>query len=56
LLAGEDGLRLSLAGAYPELSPKFAMKIGKLATLADLNIEAWAAFAIDTGVGLPLIK
>jgi serine/threonine-protein kinase HipA len=42
--------------AYPELSPKFAMKIGKRATLADVNIEAWGLFAADTGVSLPLIK
>jgi serine/threonine-protein kinase HipA len=42
--------------AYPELSPKFAMKIGKRATLADLDIAAWGAFAVETGVGLPLIK
>jgi serine/threonine-protein kinase HipA len=42
--------------AYPELSPKFAMKIGKRATLAELNAAGWAAFAADAGVGLPLTK
>ena len=42
--------------AYPDLSPKFAMKIGKRATLAELDARGWAAFAADAGVGLPLIR
>jgi serine/threonine-protein kinase HipA len=42
--------------AYPDLSPKFAMKIGKRATLAELDAKGWAAFAADTGLGLPLIR
>ncbi len=42
--------------AYPDLSPKFAMKIGKRATLAELDAKGWAAFAADAGVGLPLIR
>ncbi|HVI28509.1 type II toxin-antitoxin system HipA family toxin [Hansschlegelia sp.] len=42
--------------AYPDLSPKFAMKIGKCATLAELDAKGWAAFAADTGLGLPLIR
>jgi serine/threonine-protein kinase HipA len=42
--------------AYPDLSPKFAMKIGKRATLAELDANGWAAFAADTGLGLPLIR
>ena len=42
--------------AYPELSPKFAMKIGKRATLAELDDAGWAAFAADAGLGLPLIR
>ena len=42
--------------AYPELSPKFAMKIGKRVTLAELDAKDWAAFAADTGLGLPLIR
>lgn len=42
--------------AYPELSPKFAMKIGKRATLAELDARGWAAFAADTGLGLPFIR
>jgi serine/threonine-protein kinase HipA len=42
--------------AYPDLSPKFAMKIGKRATLAELDAKGWAVFAADTGLGLPLIR
>jgi serine/threonine-protein kinase HipA len=42
--------------AYPDLSPKFAMKIGRRATLAELDAKGWAAFAADAGLGLPLIR
>jgi serine/threonine-protein kinase HipA len=42
--------------AYPDLSPKFAMKIGKRATLAELDAKGWAEFAADAGIGLPLIR
>jgi serine/threonine-protein kinase HipA len=42
--------------AYPDLSPKFAMKVGKRATLAELDAWGWAAFAADAGIGLPLIR
>jgi serine/threonine-protein kinase HipA len=42
--------------AYPDLSPKFAMTVGKRATLAELDATGWAAFAADAGVGLPLIR
>ncbi len=42
--------------AYPDLSPNFAMKIGKRATLQELDAKGWAAFAADTGLGLPLIR
>lgn len=42
--------------AYPALSPKFAMKIGRRATLAELDVKGWAAFAADAGLGLPLIR
>lgn len=41
---------------YPELSPKLAMKIGKRATLEEMNAKGWAAFAADAGLGLPLIR
>jgi len=42
--------------AYPELSPSFAMRIGNRATLAELDAAAWAAFAADAGLGLPLVR
>ena len=42
--------------AYPELSGRLAMKIGKRATLAEMDAKGWAAFAADTGLGLPLIR
>ncbi|MFN2427727.1 MAG: type II toxin-antitoxin system HipA family toxin [Candidatus Binatia bacterium] len=42
--------------AYPELSPKLAMKIGQRATLAELDAKGWAKFAVDTGLGIPLIR
>ncbi|MBS1166157.1 MAG: HipA-like protein [Proteobacteria bacterium] len=42
--------------AYPELSPKFAMRIGKRATLEELDAEGWAAFAAGAGLGLPLVR
>jgi serine/threonine-protein kinase HipA len=42
--------------AYPDLSPKFAMKVGKRVTLAELDAKGWAAFAAEAGLGLPLIR
>ncbi len=62
ILYGTDGPRLAplydllATVAYPELSPTFAMKIGKRATLAELDAKGWAAFAADAGLGLPLIR
>lgn len=42
--------------AYPDLSPRFAMKIGKRATLAELDTKDWTAFAADAGLRMPLIR
>jgi serine/threonine-protein kinase HipA len=42
--------------AYPELSPKLAMRIGKRATLGEMDARGWVAFAADAGVGVPLIR
>ncbi len=42
--------------AYPELSPMLAMKIGKRATLAEMDAKGWAVFAIDAGLGLQLVR
>jgi serine/threonine-protein kinase HipA len=62
ILYSDDGPRLAplydllATVAYPELSPKFAMKIGKRATLFELDEKGWTAFADDAGLGLPLIR
>lgn len=42
--------------AYPELSPNLAIKIGGAATLDDMDLKAWAAFAQDATLGLPLVR
>lgn len=41
---------------YPELSPRFAMKIGGRATLGELDARAWRGFAADAGVSLPRVR
>lgn len=62
ILHGDEGPRLAplydllATVAHPDLSPKFAMKIGKRATLAELDAKGWAAFAADAGIGLPLVR
>ena len=42
--------------AYPELSPKLAMKIGKCGTLEEMDRKAWSAFATEAGLRLPFIR
>jgi serine/threonine-protein kinase HipA len=42
--------------AYPDLSPKMAMRIGKRATLAEMDVDGWKAFARDAAVGMPFIR
>lgn len=42
--------------SYPELSPKMAMRIGKRATLAEMDVDAWQVFAKEAGVGFPLLR
>lgn len=62
ILYGDEGPRLAplydllATVAYPDLSQKFAMRIGKRATLAELDAKGWTAFAVDAGLGLPLIR
>lgn len=62
ILYDEDGPRLAplydllATVAYPELSPGMAMKVGKRSTLGEMDSRAWAAFAADTTLGLPLIR
>ncbi|MGO7817610.1 type II toxin-antitoxin system HipA family toxin [Rhizobium ruizarguesonis] len=41
---------------YSDLSPKMAMRIGKRATLADMDADGWQAFSKETGVGLLLVR
>ncbi len=47
---------LLTTAAYPALSARFAMKIGRRATLAELDTKAWQAFATEASLGLPLIR
>ena len=42
--------------AYPELSPRLAMKIGRRSTLAEMDARGWEAFASETTLGLPLVR
>lgn len=42
--------------AYSDLSPKMAMRIGKRATLAEMDADGWQFFAKDAGIGLPLVR
>lgn len=41
---------------YPEISSKLAMKIGKRATLEEMDAGAWTDFAAETELGLPLVR
>jgi serine/threonine-protein kinase HipA len=41
---------------YPELSPKFAMKVGGQARLEDLDAQAWSDFARKVELGFPLVR
>ena len=42
--------------AYPELSPRLAMKIGRRSTLAEMDARGWEVFAKDTVLGLSLVR
>ena len=42
--------------AYPELARRLATNNGKLAMLREMKCKGWAAFAGDTGVGLPVMQ
>ncbi len=62
LLYADDGPRLAplfdllSTTAYPALSPRLAMKIGKRATLEEMDARGWKAFADDARLGLPLVR
>ena len=42
--------------ACPELSPGLAMRMGKRATLSEMDARAWSSFAADGGLGAPLVR
>ena len=42
--------------AYPALSPRLAMKIGKRATLEEMDSRGWESFAAQAGLGRPLVR
>lgn len=62
ILYGGAGPRLAplydllMTTAYPELSPRFAMKIGKRQSLDELDASGWKDFAVDAGLGLPIVR
>jgi serine/threonine-protein kinase HipA len=42
--------------AYPDLSPKMAMRLGQRATLAEMDADGWRSFAGEAGVGFPFLR
>ena len=42
--------------AYPDLSPRFAMRIGRSATLEEIGPETWPAFARDAELAVPYVR
>lgn len=42
--------------AYPELSPKFSMKVARRATLGEFKPDTWEQFATENGVGAPYVR
>ena len=42
--------------AYPDLSPKLAMKIAKRATLEEIGPATWPVFAEDVGLAGPFVR
>lgn len=42
--------------AYPDLSPKLAMKIAKKVTLEEIQPRHWDQFAEDVGIGAPYLR
>lgn len=62
LLYGPDGATLAplydllSTVAYPDLSPKLAMKIARCATLEEVDDTTWSKFAADAGLAAPLVR
>ena len=42
--------------AWPELSPRSAMRVGRAGTVDELDGEAWTRFAADAGITLPFLR
>ena len=42
--------------AYPDLSPNFAMRIARRATLEDMRRGDWDRFATNVGLGAPFVR
>lgn len=42
--------------AWPELSPRLAMRIGRRATLEEMSPRTWTLFAAGGGLGMPLVR
>ena len=61
LLYADDGVRLAplydllCTAAYAELSPHLAMKVGGRATLDEMGIKTWPAFADAIGMRTPYV-
>jgi len=47
---------LLCTAAYPELSPRFAMKVGGASTLEEIDGSTWVKFATDIGIGAPYVR
>ncbi len=62
LLYREDGIAIAplydllSTVAYPDLSPSFAMKVARRATLQELRRGDWQRFAAGTGLGAPIVR
>jgi serine/threonine-protein kinase HipA len=62
LLRTDDGVQLAplydltATAVYPDLSSRFAMKIGDKYELADLYPRHWERFAKDAGLGFPQVR
>lgn len=62
LLYADDELRLAplydllCTTAYPELSPRLAMKVGGRATIEEMGAKTWPAFAEAAGVAAPFVR
>lgn len=62
LLYEDDGVGLAplydllCTVAYENLSPRFAMKIARAATLQEINAKTWGAFATDASLSAPFVR